>query len=90
MFLDRLYNIKKITKITVFARFSKTFNQNVWNTKGFQKKNFGWVQFFLHPRALRRPSGSEFSVTFTEQYCQLIIDIFSWHCQKGIFYLVCS
>ena len=38
MSLDRLYNIKKFTKITVFARFSKNVNQNVWNTKGFQKK----------------------------------------------------
>ena len=29
--------------MSVFAGFSKTFNQNVWNIKGFQKKKKKWV-----------------------------------------------
>ena len=30
--------------MSVFAGFSKTFNQNVWNIKGFQKKQKkNWV-----------------------------------------------
>ena len=48
-------NIKKFTKISVFAGFSKTFNQNVWNIKGFQKKFWVGPKFLASKSPLKAP-----------------------------------